>query len=114
MQALVNYILPPLREIGTDYHLQAPFVLTYDLGVRDLIQTLKQVLSHCVLVLLINGESCCSSSWFGWRPVPLNQLAELNGCRDAEVEAMALCKGPVRGELKEGGTDTWIANSLES
>ena len=46
--------------------------------------------------------------------MPLDQLAELNGCRDAEVEAMALCEGPVRGELEEGGTDTWVANSLES
>ena len=91
MQALVNHILPPIGEIGADYHFQAPFVLSYDLGLGDLIQTLKQVLSHGVLVLLINGEGCCCSSWVGGRPVPLDQLAELNGCRDTEVEAMALC-----------------------
>lgn len=92
MQALVDHILPPLGEISADYHLQAPFVLTDDLGLGDLIQTLKQVLSHGVLVLLINGErSCCCGSWIGGRPVPLDQLAELNGCRDAEVEAVALC-----------------------
>jgi len=59
VQALVNHILPPLGEIGADYHLEAPFVLTDDLGLGDLIQTLKQILSHGVLVLLINSEGCC-------------------------------------------------------